>query len=246
MTGVQTCALPICFPVTIRALYVHIANGYELNELHDVSINSPTNNQGLVYNGTTNLWYNSNFKTVDGNSILGTGDIDLSNYLDKSGGVMTGDITFSATQTFPSAGLSYVYKTANYTTKDKEGVLADTTSAAFTVTLPATPSVGAQVVIADAGANWGTNNLTVGRNGSTISGLAEDLICNISGAQVQFIYDGSTWEIYAQVGGNGGTAVTLNGAQVLTNKDLTSSTNTFPTTLATTGKAIAMAMIFGG
>jgi hypothetical protein len=35
------------------------------------------------------------------------------------------------------------------------------------------------------------------------------------------VYDGTTWEVYAQVGGQGGTAVTLNGVQTLTNKTLT-------------------------
>ena len=125
-----------------------------------------------------------------------------------------------------SGGLSYVFKTANYTTQDKEGVLTDTSGGAFTVTLPATPSVGAQVVIADAGNAWGANNLTVGRNGSTIGGLAENLVCDITGASVQFVYDGTTWEVYAQIGGNGGTAVTLAGVQTLTNKTIAFSDNT--------------------
>jgi hypothetical protein len=121
---------------------------------------------------------------------------------------------------------NYVFKTANYTTVAKEGVLADTSGGAFTVTLPATPSVGDLVVVADAGASWGTNNLTVGRNGSTIGGLAENLVCNINGVSVTLVYDGTTWEVYAQIGGNGGTAVTLNGVQTLTNKTIAYGSNT--------------------
>jgi len=129
--------------------------------------------------------------------------------------------------------VSYVTKTANYTTANLEGVLADTSGGAFTVTLPASPSAGDQVVIADAGASFGSNNLTVGRNSSTINGVAENLILDITGVNVQFVYDGSTWRVYAQVGGNGGSVVTLDGVQTLTNKDLTSGTNTFPSSLAT-------------
>jgi hypothetical protein len=145
-----------------------------------------------------------------------------------------------------SAGISYVVKTANYTTKDKEGVLADTSGGAFTVTLPATPATGAQVVVADAGGAWGTNNLTIGRNGETIAGVAQDLICDISGVSVQLVYDGSTWEVYAQVGGNGGTVVTEDGTQTLTNKTRSYNNNTFTDfPFATTGKAIAMAIVFG-
>ena len=132
-----------------------------------------------------------------------------------------------------AGGVSYVTKTANYTTANLEGVLADTSGGAFTVTLPASPSAGDQVVIADAGASFGSNNLTVGRNSSTINGVAENLILDITGVNVQFVYDGSTWRVYAQVGGNGGTVVTLDGVQTLTNKDLTSGTNTFPSSLAT-------------
>lgn len=143
-----------------------------------------------------------------------------------TGNVLTSNGTTWTSAVLPAGGLTYVYKTSTYTTQDKEGVLADTSGGAFTVTLPASPSTGAQVVVADAGASWGTNNLTVGRNGSTIGGLAENLVCDITGASVQLVYDGSTWEVYAQIGGNGGTAVTLDGVQTLTNKTIAYSSNT--------------------
>jgi hypothetical protein len=67
----------------------------------------------------------------------------------------------------------------------------------------------------------------VGRNGNNIADLAQDLVCDISGASVQFVYNSSgtaTWEVFAQIGGNGGTAVTLDGVQTLTNKTLTAPT----------------------
>ncbi len=113
-----------------------------------------------------------------------------------------------------AAGISYLFTTTNYTAANNEGVLTSTAGGSFTVTLPATPSVGDQVVVADAGASWGTNNLTVARNGSTIGGLAEDLVCDITGVSVQFVYDGTTWEVYAQIGGNGGSGAGA-GANVI-------------------------------
>jgi hypothetical protein len=143
-----------------------------------------------------------------------------------SGNVLKSDGTAWTSAAPDAGGIEYVVKTANYTTQNNEGVLADTSGGAFTVTLPATPTTGDQCVIADAGGAFGTNNLTVARNGSTIAGLAENLILDIASVSVQFVYDGTTWEVYAQVGGNGGTAVTLNGVQTLTNKTINGANNT--------------------
>lgn len=39
-------------------IFVNIQNGYEIEELHDVLISSPTNGQVLTYDSTTQLWKN--------------------------------------------------------------------------------------------------------------------------------------------------------------------------------------------
>jgi hypothetical protein len=150
-----------------------------------------------------------------------------------------------ATWATPAGGLTYVVKTANYTTQNLEGVLANTTAGTFTITLPATPATGNQCVIADHSATFGTNNLTVGRNGSTINGTAADLTLDISGVSVQFVYNGGTWDVYAQIGGNGGTAMTLNGTETATNKTFTTG-NAFNGSLGlTTPSTIAGTTISG-
>jgi hypothetical protein len=145
-----------------------------------------------------------------------------------TGNVLTSDGTTWQSTAPAAGGITYTTtKTANYTAVANDGVLTNTTAGAFTVTLPASPANGAQVIVADAAGTWGTNNLTVGRNGNNIADLAQDLVCDISGASVQFVYNSSgtaSWEVYAQIGGNGGTAVTLNGVQTLTNKTLTAPT----------------------
>jgi len=41
-------------------LYVRIQNGYEMDELHNVSAQNPTNGQVLIYNETTSLWEKAN------------------------------------------------------------------------------------------------------------------------------------------------------------------------------------------
>ena len=121
-----------------------------------------------------------------------------------NGNVLTSNGT-AWTSAAMAAGITFTnVKTSNYTAAVNDGVQTDTTAGSFTVTLPATPATGAQVIITDAGNAWGTNNLTVGRNGSTIEGVASDLICNISSVAVQLVYSGTTWTVFAQAGGAGG------------------------------------------
>ena len=95
-------------------------------------------------------------------------------------------------------GYTWTVKTAAYTAVDNDGILADTTTAAFTVTLPATPTDGMKVMVMDgtSAGSWGTNNLTVARNGATINGAAADYVAVVDKGWVEFIYDGvnaNTW-----------------------------------------------------
>jgi hypothetical protein len=115
----------------------------------------------------------------------------------------------------------YTSYSANATLTSGTNALANTSSAGFTLTLPATPAAGDQILIVDSAGTFGTNNLIVGRNGSTISGIADDLALDISGIAVTLVYNGSTWVVSAQIGANTGVAVTLDGVQTLTNKTLT-------------------------
>jgi len=146
----------------------------------------------------------------------------------SSGNVLTSNGNVWASTSLPASGLSYVVKSANYTINNNEGVLANTALGAFTITLPASPVVGNQVVVADSYGVFGANAVTVARNGSTIENAAEDLILDINGASVQLVYSGNTWDVFATIGGSGGTAVTLTGTQTLTNKTLTSPILTTP------------------
>jgi nitrogen fixation protein len=47
-------------------IYVKIMNGWELDELHNVFINNPLNNEGLFYESATQLWKNKPISTVLG------------------------------------------------------------------------------------------------------------------------------------------------------------------------------------
>jgi hypothetical protein len=75
-------------------------------------------------------------------------------------------------------------KTTGFTAVSGNGYFCDTTSAAFTVTLPATPSAGDIVAIADYANTAATNNITVGRNSSNIDGeCSRCLLFKINGQQ---------------------------------------------------------------
>jgi hypothetical protein len=52
-------------------MYVRVQNGYELNEIHDVSITSVANDDVLKYNSTTSLWENSNVLSTKQDTITG-------------------------------------------------------------------------------------------------------------------------------------------------------------------------------
>lgn len=129
--------------------------------------------------------------------------------------------------------LSYSVVTSNTTAVAGQGYLANTTGGTFTITLPASPSTGAYVVIADAG-NFTTNNLYIARNGSTIEGVAQDLTADISGVSITLTYDGSTWQVYTQVGATGGSGGGGSGSvtSVATGTGLTGGTITSTGTIS--------------
>tara|TARA_R110001606_G_scaffold395754_1_gene568745 strand:+ start:457 stop:1458 length:1002 start_codon:yes stop_codon:yes gene_type:complete len=97
-------------------------------------------------------------------------------------------------------GVTYVAKSANYTAEAGEGVVANTASSSWTLTLPASPNEGDVVVIVDGGnsTNWNDNNLTVGRNNSTIEGNSSDLVLSVGGSAVTLIYTSNNWKKLTQ------------------------------------------------
>jgi len=58
-------------------LMVKVQNGYELDELHDVDAKNPSNNDFIKYNSTSGIWDKTQLKTIENQSILGSGNIDL-------------------------------------------------------------------------------------------------------------------------------------------------------------------------
>jgi hypothetical protein len=61
-----------------------------------------------------------------------------------------------------------------------------------TVTLPASPSVGDEITFIDSGNAFGSNNLTINRNGSNILSNAANLVFSTNGAAFTLVYVNAT------------------------------------------------------
>jgi hypothetical protein len=66
------------------------------------------------------------------------------------------------------------------------------TTAARTLTLPASPTLGQEIVVIDATGSAATNNITILRNGGKINGLTEDAILDVNQGTSIFTYTGTT------------------------------------------------------
>jgi hypothetical protein len=97
---------------------------------------------------------------------------------------------------------NFQIRAANYTAAVGDKVAADTTSAAWTLTLPATPSNGDTITVLDYAGTFDTNNLTIARNGSNIESLAENMICEVEDAAFTLVFVGSTvgWKVVPYFG----------------------------------------------
>jgi hypothetical protein len=61
-------------------LFVKVQNGYELDEIHNVSAQSPSNGQTIIYNATTSLWEKGTLTAGTGISVSnGAGSITVAN-----------------------------------------------------------------------------------------------------------------------------------------------------------------------
>ena len=92
-----------------------------------------------------------------------------------------------------SGGTSWqAVKTSGFTAAAGEGYFCNTTSAAFTATLPGSATIGDEISFIDYAGTFDTNNLTVGRNSHNIQGSAADLTVSTERAGFTLVYVDST------------------------------------------------------
>ena len=144
---------------------------------HGIKLQSPAHSAGQSYT-----------------LIFPTGNVTADRFLNVSsvsgsGATGVGQLSFGEV----SGGTSWqAVKTSGYTAVAGEGYFCNTTSAAFTVTLPSSATQGDEVSIIDYAGTFDTNNLTVGRNSHNIQGSAADLTVSTERAGFTLVYVDST------------------------------------------------------
>ncbi len=119
-------------------------------------------------------------------------------------------------------GLSFctAVKSSPFTATANKGFLINTGSA-VTVTLPASPSTGDELIIVDQTGQAATNNITLGRNGSKIKGACIDAKMKTNRGGLRLVYSGSSQGWITATAGNDETAdasafVTATGGTIVT------------------------------
>ena len=161
---------------------------------------------------------------ASGDTIIIPSGATISNQGTAAGFGPTGAVSWDTTK-----------KTTGFTAVSGVGYFCDTTSAAFTVTLPATPAAGAVVGITDYANTFATNNITVGRNGSNIGGVAANATLSTNGIAVTFVYVDATQGWIVTDSGNRSDLpapqfITATGGTILTCGDYKSHVFTGPGT----------------
>ena len=117
----------------------------------------------------------------------------------------SGVLSFSTISADGTADWDTTVKTTGFTATANKGYFCNTTSAAFTVTLPATPSAGDEVIILDYAGTFDTNALVISPNGGKIEGATANLQLSGEREGVRLVYIDSTQGWLAYSGINEGT-----------------------------------------
>ena len=131
---------------------------------------------------------------IDGATDIGADIVDADLFIiDDGAGGTNRKTTASRIKTYIGGGTQWqAVKTGNYTASAGQGVFANTTSSAFTVTLPS-GTLGDEVTIVDYAGTFDSNALTVAADGSEkIFGSTDDLTVSTERAAFTLVFTDST------------------------------------------------------
>jgi hypothetical protein len=99
----------------------------------------------------------------------------------------------SSAPTWATAGISWQsVQTSGFTAVSGSGYPCNTTSGAFTVTLPASPSAGDSIVLTDYAGKWNTNNLTISPNGNNLNSSTSNGVLSTKRQSISLVYIDAT------------------------------------------------------
>jgi hypothetical protein len=104
----------------------------------------------------------------------------------------SGVLSFSTISADGTADWDTTVKTTGFTATANKGYFCNTTSAAFTVTLPATPSAGDEVILVDYAGTWDTNNLTIDPNSGKILAQTSNVLASKDRESFRLVYIDNT------------------------------------------------------
>jgi hypothetical protein len=111
-----------------------------------------------------------------------------------------GDGTWATPAGGGGGGISWQsVQTASFTAVSGNGYPVNTTSAAITVTLPASPAAGNIVQLTDYAGTWATNYVTLDPNGSKFNSVAASVVATVKRESIAVVYLDSTqgWVAYS-------------------------------------------------
>jgi hypothetical protein len=188
-------------------------------ELNNINLTSAINTASAAAFASASAYTNSQISSIDLTSTINTASAAAVNFLvdgapaalntlnelaaalDDNADILDVYLTQSsassiyATQAELAAFSSeeFLIKAEAYTAVAGDVVFVNSASGAYTITLPASPTLGNRVRIIDLANNAATNNITAGRNGNNIDGVASNFVIDINNAGVEFIYTNATY-----------------------------------------------------
>lgn len=157
-------------------IYVKVQNGYELDEIHDVQINSPANGQLIIYDASTDLWKNANITAGTGITVTnGAGTITISapengtvtnvaTGTGLTGGPITSTGTISLANTAVSAGSYGSASQVPTYTVDAQGRLTAASNTAISIANTAVSGLGTM-------STQNANSVSI--TGGSVSGITD-------------------------------------------------------------------------
>jgi hypothetical protein len=205
-------------------LFVKVQNGYELDEIHNVSAQSPSNGQTIIYNATTSLWEKANLTAGTGISVTnGAGSITVAN---------TGVTSVSATSPVVSTGGATPVISMSAANSTTNGYLTSTDWTTFngkgngTVTSVAALTLGTTGSDVSSTVATGTTTPVITLNIPTASATARGLLSSTDWSTFNSKGSGTVTSISTGTGLTGGP-ITGTGTISLANTTVTPASYTY-------------------